>query len=131
MTARKQVHELADLVDVVRHAVGREAHDLELVAVLHEPEVLRHRQVHNPQRVRKERAIDDLDLGAPADRPRRADEVAEAVDRADGRVLERRDEERAREMRRMVLDPVDFRSAARQVQIEASASVSGIAPTCR
>ena len=47
---------------------------------------------------------------AAADRPRRADEVAEAVDRADGRVVERRDEERAREMRRMVLDPVNLRS---------------------
>ena len=47
---------------------------------------------------------------AAADAPHRADEVAEAVDREHGRLVERRDEERAGEVRAVVLDEVQARA---------------------
>src|SRR5207344_1887645 len=50
--------------------------------------------------------------------PRRADEIAEPIDGADGRVVERRDEGRARQVRRMMLDKAGARSDPRVIQAE-------------
>ena len=102
-----ELHELAHLVEVARLAVGREAHHLALVAVVREAEPLRDRGVEDPERVRVEDALEHLELVAVALGEHRRGEVAEAVDGEDRGVLERRDEERARDVRLVVLDVVE------------------------
>jgi hypothetical protein len=82
-----QVHERFDLANVARLAVRAEAHDLELVAVVRKPEVLRDRQVEQAERVRKEHVAVDRHAWAGDAAPRGADEVAEPVDRADRRFV--------------------------------------------
>ncbi len=91
----------------LRVAVRREAHHLPLVSVVREAEVLGQRGVEHPERVREEDAVEHLDRAAAADRGEGRAEVAEAVDREDRRLLEGRDEERARRVREVVLDVVD------------------------
>ena len=91
----------------VRVAVGREAHHLALVAVLREAEPLRDRGVEDPERVREEHAVEDLDPVAAPVRQHRRCEVAEAVDREDRGLVERRDEEGARHVGEVVLDVVE------------------------
>ena len=89
-------------------AVGREAHHLALVAVFREAEPLRDGRVEDPERVREEDAVEDREAGAVALREHRRGEVAEAVHGEDRRILERRDEERTRDVRLVVLDVVEL-----------------------
>src|SRR5262249_7937085 len=102
--------DLPQLVHVGRLAVGREPHHLPLLAVLVEAEELRDGRVEEARRVRELDAIEDLEVEAPAYWGHRRDEVAEAVDREAGRLLEGRDEERARDVRLVVLDVVELRA---------------------
>ncbi len=104
-----ELHELAHLVEVARLAVGGEAHHLALVAVVREAEPLRDGGVEDPERVRVEDALEHLEAVPVALGEHRRGEVAEAVDREDRRVLERRDEERARHVGLVVLDVVEAR----------------------
>ena len=90
-----------------RLPVRREPHDLVLVAVLREPQVLGQRLVEDAERVREVDAPVESHVGTRADAPRRAREVAEPVDRDERPPPERRDEERRRLMREMVLDVLD------------------------
>src|SRR5262249_34185279 len=83
-----------------------------------EPEVLRQREIQQAQRMRKVHASDGAKVAAPADGPRRADEVAEAIDGAHGRVVERRREEGAGEVRRVMLDVAPARAHPAFVQAE-------------
>src|SRR5262245_62018352 len=56
-----QVHQRLDVANKARLAVRREAHDLELVAVLGEPEVLRDREIKQSKRVREKHAAIHLE----------------------------------------------------------------------
>src|SRR5688500_3136853 len=87
--------------------VRSEAHHLELIAVVLEAEVLRHGRVHQAEGVWKIDLVEQVQLVAASNRHRRADEIAEPIDRAASCVVERRDEEGARKMSRMVLHIVD------------------------
>src|SRR6266702_889496 len=87
-------------------AVGGQAHHLVLVAVLHEAEILRDGEIEHSERMREMHATEDVETIAVARAPGGAHEIAEAVDGAHGRFLPRRDEEGAREVGGVVLDPV-------------------------
>ena len=56
--------------------------------------------------MRKEYAPEDIDLVATTDAHGRADKVTEPIYSAHRRLVKRRDEERARLMRQVMLDPV-------------------------
>ena len=56
-------------------------------------EILRERLVKDAKRVRKKDPPLDLDIVALPDAPGAARKIAEAVDRDDGRLLKRRDQE--------------------------------------
>ena len=73
------------------------------------PEVLGDRGVEDAHRVRELDPVLDLHLVAAAHAPHGADEVAEAVDREQRRLVEWRHEEAARHVRLMVLDAVHCR----------------------
>ena len=102
-----ELHQLAHSIEeLLGVAVRRETHHLALVAVLREPEPLRDGRVEDPERVREQDAVEDLErVVAPVAEHRRG-EVAEPVERQHRRLVERRDEERARGMREVVLDVV-------------------------
>ena len=91
-----------------RLAVRREPHDLVLVAVMRKAEILRQRLIEDAERVREIDPPFDRNLSALADAPRGAREVAKTIDRHDDRLLERRNVERRRQMREMMLDRVHF-----------------------
>ena len=95
------------LVDEARLAVGRETHDLVLVAVVREADELRHRLVEHAERMREVDAAVDRDRAALAQPPGRGGEIAEAVDRHRHRPVVGRDQESRREMADMVLDGMD------------------------
>src|SRR5206468_378346 len=118
VAARKEAHERANLIYEIGTSVRREPHHLELVAVFREAEVLRDREVEQPEGMWKMRAVDDVEIGAASDCPRGADEIAEAVDRAHRRIVERRHKERARQVRRVMLDPMDLRPRIRRRKTE-------------
>ncbi len=103
---RQQPHQFLDLVDERRLAVWGEAHDLELVTVLVEPEILGDRQVKQPERMRKVCPLNHVQRRTAPDRPRCAHEIAEPVDGRHCRFIKRRDEIGTRQMRGMMLDPV-------------------------
>ena len=79
-----------------------------------------------PERVREEHAVDDVEARARPRADRDADEVAEAVDRADRRVVERAHEERAGQMRRMMLDVPHLVATAAGSRARALATTSAI-----
>ena len=122
-----ELHELAHLREVPRRPVRREAHHLALVAVVRKAEPLRDGGVEDAERVRVDDALEHVEVVAVALREHRRREVAEAVDREDGRVLERRDEERRRDVRLVMLDVVH---RARRIRSTPSASASA-EPTSR
>ena len=110
-----ELHELAHLrQEALGVAVRREAHHLALVAVLREAEPLRDGRVEDPERVREEHALEHLEPVAAAVAEHRRREVAEAVEREHRRLVERRDEERARGVREVVLDVVDVGAERRR-----------------
>ena len=101
-------HEPVKLLREARRAVGREAHHLALVAVAREAEPLGHRGVERAERVRGLDPLQHLERRTFAVREHRADSVAERVDRQDSGVLEAGDEERARQVRDVVLHVMPF-----------------------
>ena len=122
-----QRHDLAHRVEIRRLAVRRQSHHLVFVAVVRKAEELRDRLVEDAERVRKIDALLDLDRGAAAHAPRRAGEVAEAVDGNDHRLRERRPVKGGRQMREVVLHRMRLaperlsRKRARQVRFDAFA----------
>ena len=115
---RPEAQDARERAGKVGRAVGSQAHHLVLVAIGREPQVLGDREVEEAERVGEVDAIEPVERCPAADGPRGADEVAEAVDGADGRLLEGRDEKRAGEMRRMMLDPVQALADVRAVEAE-------------
>ena len=118
--ARREPDERTHGADVVGSAVRRESHHLVLVAVSREPEVLGDRQIQETERVREVDALQHVEPVAAPDCERRAHEVPEAVDGADRGLRERGDEERARQVGRMMLDRVD--PGAQRGRIDAEAA---------
>ena len=128
----RRLHELAHLLAVdVGVAVRGEAHHLALVAVLREAQPLRDGRVEDAERVREEHAVEHVEVVAVAEREHRRGEVAEAVHRQDRGLLERRDEERARDVRLVVLDVVELRAQLALLDAERAASSSCRPPTFR
>src|SRR3990172_6877565 len=82
--------DLPKLVYEIRLPVRREPHDLVLIAVFRKPEILGDGEIKQTKRVRKEHAIENLELRAPPHRERSAHEISEPVDGADRRILEGR-----------------------------------------
>ena len=101
-----EANDLLHLLDIGRLAVGREAHDLVLVAVMREADELGHRLVENAQRVRKIDATVDRQRPALAQPPGRRRKIAESVDRDRDGLVVGRNQEGGREMAEMVLDHV-------------------------
>src|ERR1044071_4680955 len=87
--------------------VWSKPHDLVFVTELHEPEKLSDGEIDETERMREIGSMQHLQPVSAAFRPRGADEIAESVDGADGCVFKRRDKERAGQMRRMMLYPVN------------------------
>ena len=110
------MHQRLELARIARLAVRREPHHLEFVAVVGESEVLRDREIEQPQGMREEDAAVDRQRRTGHASPGRADEVAESVDRADSGLVERRRERCAREVRRVMLDEPRPRPDARQIE---------------
>ena len=79
-----EADEPGDAVGVDRPAIRRQAHHLELVAVVLEAEVLRQGEIEQPERVGKPGAREDVEAVAASVAHRGTDEVAEAVDGAAG-----------------------------------------------
>ena len=91
-------------------AIGREPHDLVLVAVVRKAEILRERLVEDAERMREIAPARRSRCRVPCPTPQAAlRKVAEAIDRDDDRLLERRDVEGRGEMREMMLDVVKRR----------------------
>jgi len=88
-TAWLEGHELSNLIHEFRRSVRRESHHLELVTVVVKSEVLGDRSVKHAERVRIGDLVQQPDLISGADCRRGADEIPEAVDCTDGRVIER------------------------------------------
>ena len=84
-------------------------HHLEFVAVAKETEKLRDSGVQHAEQVRKEHVIQHSNPAAFADADRGTDEVTKPVERAYRCIVERRDEEAAGEVRRMMLHVVHAR----------------------
>ena len=87
---RDQMDDFAHLGEIGRVSVRCQTHDLVLVAVIGKAEIVGQSLVKNSERVRKINPPRDLDVGAAADAPGCACEIAETVDRDDGRLGERR-----------------------------------------
>jgi hypothetical protein len=104
---RQQVDDLAHAGQLGRLAVGRQPHDLVLVAIAPEPQELGEGLVEEPHRVWKVDGAADLDPLPPAKGPHGADKIPEAVDRNHRSLLEGRDEEGADEMGAMMLHGVE------------------------
>ena len=99
-------HDLAHGIHECRLAVGRQAHDLVLVAVMRKAQILRQRLIKDAERMREIHPPIDGDGLAPADPPCRAGEVAKPIDRDDDCFLERRNMKGRGKVRQMMLDPV-------------------------
>src|SRR4030095_660188 len=110
------VKELTNLFRKYRLPVRSEAHRLELVAILRKTQELRDSEVEQAQRVREEHPVLDCEACATADPRRRADEIAESVNRTERRVVKRTGEIAARQMRRMMFHVVHAGCDVRLVQ---------------
>src|ERR1051325_4509238 len=104
-----ELHDLLEVVAVLRLAVRAEPHHFVFVAVLPEAQILRQRRVEDSERVRKSDRAIDRELIAASDSPHAAGEISQPVDRQQRRFVKRRNEKRAREMRLVVLDPMYLR----------------------
>ena len=102
---------LRDQVVVDGPAVGREAHQLVFAAVDLEAAVVGERGIEQPERVRKLQLLRQLDLVAAPDAQRRRAPLADAVERQDGRFVERAREKRARRVALVVIGEDERRLA--------------------
>ena len=94
---------LEDQVGVLRLAVGGQAHELVFAGVDLEAGVVGEGRVEQAERVREPELVRQLDPVAPADAEAGGRPLADAVEREDRRLLERRREERAGGVRLVVL----------------------------
>src|SRR4051794_8975138 len=99
----EQVDDTPHLVQPSRLAVGREPHDLVLVAVMREAEKLRHRLVENAERMREIHPAVYVHVTAPANAPGGAGEIPKAIDRYRDGFFEWRYQERGTEMSKVML----------------------------
>ena len=90
-------------VGVLRLAVGRQAHQLVLARVDREAAEVGEGRVEQAQRVRKAQLVRERDAVAAADAEAGRGPFADAVEREDGRLVERRGKERAGGVRLVVL----------------------------
>ena len=86
---RPEPHDLAHGVHERRPAVGREAHDLVLVTVMREAEILGQRLIENAERMREVNLPIQGKGRSLAGAPRGTGEVAETVDRDNDCFVER------------------------------------------
>ena len=75
-------------------------------------EILRQRLIEDAERMRKIHPSIDRDVCALARPPGRAGEIAEAIDRDDDRLFERRNMKGRGQMREVMLDPVHLATEA-------------------
>ena len=88
-------------------AVGGQPHQLVLARVHLEPAVVGERRVQHPERVREPHLVGELRSGCPGPTPiELVRPLAHGVERQDGRLLERRREERAGRVRLVVIGEV-------------------------
>lgn len=99
-------HNLAHLVQIDRLAIGRQAHNLALVAIFGEAEPLGDRGVEDAERVGEVDFVAHFQLVALAHAPHGADKVAHAIDREDGGFGKGRDEKGAGHVGAVVFDIV-------------------------
>src|SRR5258708_3078596 len=101
-------HDIAKSVELLGMTVCGEPHYFVFVAEFHESEILRHRTVKQPQRLRKSYHAVNAQAAAAAGSPHRAREIAEPVGGKQRGAFERRNEKAAREMRLVMLDAMKF-----------------------
>ena len=118
-------HDLAHGIEVRRLAIRRKPHHLVFVAIMGKAEILRQRLVEDAERMRKiHAAVLPRDRSPLPDAPSRTGEIAEAVDRNDHGLLERRHVKGRGQMREVMLDSVE--RSAEALAWKALASRSGI-----
>src|SRR5437879_1331366 len=101
-----KAHDVAKSAELFRMAICGEPHDFVLVAKFQEAEILRHRAVKQPQRMRKSHRPIDPHAIAGASAPHGASEIAEAVGGKQRGMFERRNKKAASQMRLVVFDVV-------------------------
>ena len=111
-TIGSKPYDLSHGVHECRLAIGREPHDLVLVAVMRKAEILRQRLIKDAERMREIHASVDGNGFAPADPPGSAGEIAEAIDRNDDSFVKRRNMKSRGKMREMMLDLVHLATKA-------------------
>ena len=102
-----QGNQLFYLVPATRIAVGGEPHQFVFVAVMREAEILGHGLVEDAERMRKQDTAFERKRRRVAIAPRRAGEIAEAVDGNDRRFAEGRWIKRRRQVSQVMLDVID------------------------
>src|SRR6266566_3173815 len=105
----EQALQPADSVNKLWFSVWGQAHDLELVTIAEESQMLRDGRVKHPQRVREADLVQNFEAVIFAKREGCADEITETVERTNGGLLERRDKEGAGQMCGMVFDIMNLR----------------------
>src|SRR5438552_5841347 len=117
-SVRQQMDQSAHFACMFRFSIWRQAHHFILVAKLQESEELRDCEINQAERMREIGSVKHLQFAAAPHRPRGAYKVTESVDRANSRFVVWGDEERARQMRRMMLDPVNTVTNLFGIQLE-------------
>src|SRR5580658_5950661 len=95
--------EFPDFLGKSRLSIGGHAHDLVLAFVHFEPQKRREGAVKKANRMRKLHLLYELDIIAPSHARAGGHPVAHAIDRKNGRLLERRAKKSTRRMGKMVL----------------------------
>src|SRR5579864_439094 len=113
-------NDVAKFVEKRRRAISGEAHYFVFITKLPEAQILRHRRVEHPERMRKCDGAIDANLRTFADSPHGAGEITQTVRREDGGTLKRGDEKRAGQMRLMVFNAMKLRANALRVQFKCS-----------
>ncbi len=108
----------AKLGKMRRLAVRRQAHHFEFVAEFPEAEVLGDRAVVHAQGMRESHRAVHLHAITLAGGPHGTGEIAQTVSGEQCGLLERRDEERTRQERAVVLDAVELRAQALRIGFE-------------
>src|SRR5436190_12330064 len=125
-------NDVAKLSDEPRAPERRQPHHLSFVSIMRKTEKLRCRRIDNPERVRIFNLAQNLDRVPNAFAPHRRNEIAKAVEREQRRPFERRNEERTREMRPMMLNVMKPRAQSRVGNSERLRQISfQIAHLCR
>src|SRR5712675_478551 len=103
-------NDAAKLIQVGRFAIGGEAHDFEFIAKLAEAKILRNGGVIHAQGMGKGDRSGDVHAIRASRAPHRAGKIAQSIRGEESSVFEGRNEKRARQMRLVMLDAMEFRS---------------------